>query len=166
MSFGGRQQANNNLREQIIFHSTMVHCVVNCRQGYAGSQKAYYPTFSTHPPLHLHAYRPTHCPPAFAFDPLAHSLPPPSPTNTHTLLASPPPASVLTAPVSLRLYQAHYSRPLLPVHTPPGGGSEVLRAQRQIAFFGEKTQLFFLQYGSLLSLRFFPLHPGRLVHTF
>ena len=29
-----------------------------------------------------------------------------------------------------------------------------------------RLQLFFLQYGSLLSLRFFPLHPGRLLHAF
>ena len=42
----------------------------------------------------------------------------------------------------------------------------MLRAQRQIAFFGEKAQLFFLQYGSLLSLRFFPLHPWSFVHAF
>ena len=29
-----------------------------------------------------------------------------------------------------------------------------------------RLQFFFLQYGSLLSLRFFPLHPGRLMHAF
>ena len=29
-----------------------------------------------------------------------------------------------------------------------------------------RLQLFFLQYGSSLSLRFFPLHPGRFVHAF
>ena len=29
-----------------------------------------------------------------------------------------------------------------------------------------RLQFFFLQYGSLLSLRFFPLHPWRIVHAF
>ena len=143
------------------------------------------PSPPTHPPIHRHAYRPTHCPatpqpPAFAFDPLDHSLPPPSPTNTHTLPVRPPPPPSSQPPSLSVRTRPTPPGPHLPVHTsrstPPRGGSTGGGDQRcpLCPVRSVKLQLFFLQHGSLTArscllrcLRIsFPSHPGRLVHTF